>query len=77
MDSSESQFDPARCPLCGGINACVMELERISGVAQPTCWCTRVRFAPELLSRIPPAKRAFACICPSCVDKADGEADLD
>jgi hypothetical protein len=47
-----------------------MELERNTGVEQSPCWCTRVDFSAELLSRIPPGSRSVACICPDCARRA-------
>jgi hypothetical protein len=58
--------DPTRCPLCGQVNRCAMEVERETGAKQPPCWCTQVDFSEELLSRVPPQARRTACICASC-----------
>jgi hypothetical protein len=58
--------DPTLCPLCGEPNRCAMEVERATGVKQPPCWCTQVKFEAELLSRIPENARGKACICPAC-----------
>ncbi|WP_334135939.1 cysteine-rich CWC family protein [Tepidimonas sp.] len=58
--------DPGRCPLCGGANGCAMEHQRRSGVEQPPCWCTGVRFTAELLARVPAPARGQACVCERC-----------
>ena len=60
--------DPARCPLCGGANACAMERQRQTGQPQPPCWCTQVDFGADLLARIPDEARRKACICRACAD---------
>lgn len=62
--------DPARCPLCGGPNACAMETQRRTGQAQPPCWCTRVTFSATTLARVPPEARNRACLCDRCADPA-------
>ena len=59
-------LDPCACPLCGQANQCAMELERVSGVKQPPCWCTQASFSAELLARLPEAARQQACICATC-----------
>ena len=58
--------DPNLCPLCEQSNECAMQVERATGVLQPPCWCSQIKFEAELLSRIPEHKRAKACICPAC-----------
>jgi len=58
--------DPSRCPLCGEVNRCAMELERETGVAQPPCWCMQADFTEALLARVPAEKRRLACICARC-----------
>ncbi len=58
--------DPTHCPLCGQANECAMEIERATGVKQPPCWCSQVRFEAALLSRIPEHARGKACLCPAC-----------
>lgn len=55
-----------KCPLCGHINQCAMEIEREIGVKQAPCWCTAVKFDADLLARVPPEKRNLACICAAC-----------
>jgi len=56
----------AVCPLCGQPNRCAMELERATGVPQPPCWCTQVKFEPALLAQVPPDAQGLACVCPAC-----------
>ena len=55
-----------KCPLCGHVNQCAMEIERETGVQQAPCWCTAVKFEADLLARVPPEKRNLACICAAC-----------
>lgn len=61
-----SSHDASRCPLCGQPNQCAMEAQRASGVKQPPCWCTQVKFDAALLSRLPEQARGRACICAAC-----------
>ncbi len=58
--------DPTRCPLCGQSNQCAGELERVTGIKQPPCWCNQVTFSAELLSSIPESARRKACLCAAC-----------
>jgi hypothetical protein len=58
--------DTTRCPLCGQVNRCAMEVESVTGVKQPPCWCTEQEFNSELLDRVPEGLRGKACICPAC-----------
>ncbi len=69
----KSGADPTLCPLCGQANQCAMELERVSGVPQPPCWCTRVGFDAALLARLPEPARGQACICAACAGSPDGD----
>ena len=55
-----------KCPLCGQLNQCAMEIERETGVKQAPCWCTAVKFDADLLARVPAEKRNLACICAAC-----------
>jgi hypothetical protein len=60
-----------KCPLCGDVNQCVMEIERETGVKQTApCWCTGVKFDADLLARVPAGKRNLACICAACATSA-------
>ena len=43
-----------------------MEVEHSTGVKQPPCWCTQVKFEQATLERIPPQARRLACICRAC-----------
>lgn len=63
-------IDPSLCPLCGRANRCAMEVERETGLKQPPCWCTRVDFSEDLLSRVPAQARRQACICAACAQAA-------
>ena len=60
------------CPLCGRPNACGAAAEGRFDVA---CWCTTVRFPPELLARVPAGSRGQACICRACVEAFDAALD--
>ncbi|MBX3655966.1 MAG: cysteine-rich CWC family protein [Ramlibacter sp.] len=64
--SAAAAPDPSRCPLCGETNQCAMQVQRLTGLPQEPCWCTRVDFAPALLARVPEAARRQACICHRC-----------
>lgn len=65
--------DPARCPLCGGPNDCAMAPAEAACSGDPqACWCTGVRFDPELLARIPAAAQRKACVCHACATGARG-----
>ncbi|WP_274651921.1 cysteine-rich CWC family protein [Paenibacillus humicola] len=57
--------DPARCPLCGGDNSCVMA----AGRKDEPCWCMTARFPEEIFALIPPENRRKACICPACLER--------
>lgn len=61
---------PTRCPLCGQLNQCAMEVERTTGIEQPPCWCTRVPFDHAVLNRIPAQTRGQACICQACATQS-------
>ncbi|AMO23382.1 cysteine-rich CWC family protein [Ramlibacter tataouinensis] len=64
--SAVPELDPSRCPLCGQLNRCAMEVERLTGEKQPPCWCTQVDFSTGLLARVPAEAQRLACICPAC-----------
>jgi Cysteine-rich CWC len=55
-----------QCPLCGQANFCAMEVEKLTGVAQPPCWCNGVKFEATLIEKIPAAARGLACVCAAC-----------
>jgi hypothetical protein len=64
--------DPARCPLCGTVNACAMETQRQTGVPQGPCWCMTARIDEALLHGIPEKARGLACICARCATLVEG-----
>ncbi|MBV5299800.1 MAG: cysteine-rich CWC family protein [Rhodoferax sp.] len=74
-------LSPKHCPLCGQPNQCAMELQQDSGIEQPPCWCTQVRFSANLLDQIPASARGQACLCAACVNahqpsaRASGPSD--
>jgi hypothetical protein len=62
--------DPSRCPLCGEMNRCAMEVARETGQTQPPCWCMEADFSADLLAQVPADKRRLACICARCAAQA-------
>ena len=60
-----------KCPLCGYVNQCAMEIERETGLKQAPCWCTGVKFDADMLARMPAEKRNLACICEKCAQSAN------
>jgi hypothetical protein len=58
--------DPSRCPLCGEVNRCAIEIARETGQPPSPCWCMEADFSAELLARVPAEKRRLACICARC-----------
>jgi hypothetical protein len=56
--------NPARCPLCGGVNDCQL---CTTGAYKGPCWCEKVAIPDELLARVPVEQRNRACICRACV----------
>jgi prepilin-type N-terminal cleavage/methylation domain-containing protein/prepilin-type processing-associated H-X9-DG protein len=59
-------FNPAECPLCGGVNACQL----CSPVLyKGQCWCAHEDMPAELLARVPENLRNRACICRACVER--------
>lgn len=64
--SHPQPYNPARCPLCGQANECLL----CSPVAyKGQCWCMQQEIPADLLERIPENYRNRACICRSCVEK--------
>lgn len=61
--------DPARCPLCGGPNGCVMAGGCDTARAGGPCWCREVSFSAELLARVPAHAQRRACICRHCATR--------
>lgn len=55
--------DPARCPLCGGLNRCALA----EGRSIHECWCATEYIPPELLATVPSALYGRACICAGCL----------
>jgi hypothetical protein len=63
--TAQEVFNPARCPLCGLANDCLM----CSPVAyKGPCWCMHEDIPRELLARVPENLRNRACICRACVE---------
>jgi Family of unknown function (DUF5522)/Cysteine-rich CWC len=56
--------NPARCPLCGGVNDCRL---CTTAAYKGPCWCEKVSIPDELLARVPAGDRNRACICSDCV----------
>jgi hypothetical protein len=65
------------CPLCGQPNQCAMEAERATGVKQPPCWCSQLKFDTKLLERIPEQVRGKACVCAACAQADGSQNQLD
>jgi hypothetical protein len=59
-------IDSSKCPLCGKVNLCAMELEKKTGEKQGPCWCTQVDFSADLLARVPQKTQGLSCICADC-----------
>ena len=74
IPSVDSACDAARCPLCGGPNAC--QLCTADAYKGP-CWCERMDLPAALLARVPDEQRRLACICRSCVETAQAERDAE
>jgi hypothetical protein len=66
LSAARQSADPVLCPLCGQSNQCAAEVETATGVKQPPCWCTEVKFEAALLSNLPEPARGTACICAVC-----------
>ncbi|WP_080835982.1 cysteine-rich CWC family protein [Cohnella massiliensis] len=66
-------INPAECPLCGQQNRCAVH----AGKPIEDCWCKKVSIPKALRDRIPPEKRAKACICRACVEQYQAQARLD
>ncbi|MGA2247687.1 MAG: cysteine-rich CWC family protein [Verrucomicrobiota bacterium] len=59
-------LDPARCPLCGGANDCLL---CSPAACQGRCWCMSEEMPAELMARVPAHLRNRACVCRSCLEK--------
>jgi len=68
--SATLSLDPTVCPLCGQFNQCAGQVERLTGIKQPPCWCNTASFAAELLARIPEPARRKACVCATCASQS-------
>ena len=64
--------DATRCPMCGNVNRCAMEVERESGEQQPPCWCMKVDFSAALIASVPEPLRGVACLCEACARRSIG-----
>lgn len=58
-----AEFDPERCPLCGGPNACGLLL------GTRNCWCFSMRIPESVLERIPVELQGLACVCEGCATR--------
>jgi len=63
---SAGGVDASRCPLCGSVNLCAMELARETGQAPGECWCMQADFSLAPLDEIPAETRGLACLCARC-----------
>ncbi len=71
---ADSACDAARCPLCGGPNACRL---CTADAYKGPCWCERMDLPAALLAQVPAEQRRLACICRPCVEKAQAERDAE
>jgi prepilin-type N-terminal cleavage/methylation domain-containing protein/prepilin-type processing-associated H-X9-DG protein len=71
--STQEFFNPARCPLCGEPNECLL---CATYPQKGPCWCMAEEVPAELLARVPERLRNRACICRSCVEKFRREKSL-
>lgn len=60
--------DPARCPLCGELNACQV------AAGCSTCWCFDTPVPASVLARVPVAAQGVACVCKRCATEAAADA---
>ena len=63
---TQTFFNPAACPLCGGANECQL---CSPATYKGRCWCADAEISPELQARVPENFRHRACICKNCVEK--------
>jgi hypothetical protein len=65
MGSTQAtEFDAARCPICGELNECAT-------AADPNateCWCESVKFPHNLLDGLPEGALGRVCICRRCIE---------
>jgi hypothetical protein len=61
--------NPQSCPLCQQPNRCTMAAAQLSDAP---CWCTTVRFSPQLLAQVPAGQVGRACICAACAARSAG-----
>jgi hypothetical protein len=69
MSDLSASLNKSLCPLCGNVNQCAVEIEKLTGIAQAACWCVAVDFSADLLSRLPAAAQGQSCICAACAAK--------
>ncbi|MBS7809183.1 cysteine-rich CWC family protein [Variovorax sp. PCZ-1] len=66
MSEATSSINQSLCPLCGKVNQCAMEIEKVTGEKQPACWCVGMDFSVDLLAKLPLEAQGKACICANC-----------
>ncbi|KTT63125.1 hypothetical protein NS383_21130 [Pseudomonas oryzihabitans] len=69
MAASPAPFDPTRCPLCGGMNRCVLA----AGGEIQESWCLQTPVDPAALARLPNDERDRRCLCPACAAGSPAE----
>lgn len=69
-------IEKSKCPLCGKLNHCGMEIERDTGVNAGPCWCVGLDFSVDLLATLPQEARGTACICEACASKPPQAIDM-
>ena len=66
MSSSQAtDFDPARCPICGELNECATAADPDA----TECWCEAVKFPQDLLARVPEGALGTICVCRRCIEE--------
>lgn len=70
MTSNQAtEFDAARCPICGELNECATAADPDA----TECWCEAVKFPQDLLARVPEAAIARVCVCRRCIENHSRE----
>lgn len=70
MSDLSVDLNKSLCPLCGKVNKCAIEIEKLTKVKQAACWCVSKDFSADLLAGVPVSAQGQACICPDCAAKS-------
>ncbi|WP_122314476.1 cysteine-rich CWC family protein [Pseudomonas cichorii] len=68
MNSTATDTNPERCPVCGFSNHCTLADPR---TVDQACWCFSQSIDPALLEALPAEIRNKACLCPRCAGLAN------